>query len=245
MIETIGDEQTLSPFITSFEDRGFAHFQGVYTADQIEAFHDLHSDVVADWCYVNGSDITPDAVGGLLERFPRRILHAVSHPLLLGFAEAVMGPFVQLDSAVVNSDPPVGREKRLRPVMWHRDRFGSVPPDRYLRPASMVFLSYLQPMTDEVGPLRVIPRSHRESRLRPDEALREPSSDELLIRTEPPVTWSRFITTYFTPARRTPPTLIAVSLVSSTTCQTSDRKTTSPAPTARPCWHRPSGREDA
>jgi len=87
MIETIGDEQMLSPFITSFEDRGFAHFQGVYTADQIEAFHDLHSDVVADWCYVNGSDITPDAVGGLLERFPRRILHAVSHPLLLGFAE--------------------------------------------------------------------------------------------------------------------------------------------------------------
>ncbi len=185
MIETIQDEMILRPYIRAFEDEGFAHFQAVYTDDQVKAFHDLHPAVVADSRFADGSDIVPGTVSGLLERYPRRVLPTVTHPLLLGFAEAVMGPFVQLDSAVVNAEPPSSREMRMRPAMWHRDRFGSVPPNVYMRPTSVAFLSYLQGMTDDVGPLRVIPGSHRESRLVTGEALYEPSVDELLVRAEP------------------------------------------------------------
>lgn len=185
MIKAIQDEETLRSYIESFEDQGFAHFQAVYTAGQVNAFDGLHADAVADWRFVDGSDVIPAAVSGLLERYPRHILPAVSHPLLLGFAEAVMGPFVQLDSAVLNVDSPGSHDMHLRPVMWHRDRFGSVPPNVYARPVGVAFLVYLQAMTDEVGPLRVIPGSHREDRLIADEALYEPSVDELLVRTEP------------------------------------------------------------
>jgi ectoine hydroxylase-related dioxygenase (phytanoyl-CoA dioxygenase family) len=96
-----------------------------------------------------------------------------------------MGPFAQLDSVVVNSDPPVPSEQRGLPVMWHRDRFGFVPPGAYVRPASVVFLAYLQPMTDDAGPLRVIPGSHRDPRLLTPDDLYAPLPDEQLIHTEP------------------------------------------------------------
>jgi Phytanoyl-CoA dioxygenase (PhyH) len=185
MIDIVEDEFMLRPLMDSFESHGFLHFKGVYTDQQVKSFQELYSRVVADWRYVNGTDVVPDAVGGLLERFPRHVLPAVAHPLLLGFAEAVKGPFVQLDSVVLNSDPAVDADKCLRPVMWHRDRFGSVPPDIYIRPASVVFLSYLQTMTDDVGPLRVVPRSHRQSRLIDDDARGTSCSDEVLVHTSP------------------------------------------------------------
>jgi ectoine hydroxylase-related dioxygenase (phytanoyl-CoA dioxygenase family) len=174
-----------APYVASLIDHGFVHFQGIYSQAQVATFRSIYEQAAADWRYVNGSESSPDAVGALLERFPRQVLHALTHPVLLGFAEAVMGPFVQLDSVVVNSDSPVDIEHRMLPVMWHRDRFGSLPPSVYVRPASIVFLSYLQPMTDDVGPLRVIPGSHRHARqLGPDE-LCAALPDELLIRTEP------------------------------------------------------------
>ena len=181
----VADRTQSKPFLEAFEELGFAHFPGVYDAPQVDTFQHLYADVVSQWRYVTHSEATPDAVSGLLERYPRDILPALSNPLLLGFAEAIMGPFVQLDSAVLNSDAPVEQEKRLCPVMWHRDRFGAVPPNLYLRPSSIVFLSYLQPMTDDVGPLRVIPRSHRADRLIPDAELYEPIADEVFIHAEP------------------------------------------------------------
>ncbi|WP_024804360.1 phytanoyl-CoA dioxygenase family protein [Nocardia sp. BMG51109] len=170
--------------VEAFIEQGYRHFQNVYSTEQVAMFHDLYHRAVADWQFSNGTDDDPGAVGGLLERYPREVLPAVAHPMLLGFAEAVMGPFVQLDSAVLNSDAPAGAESHGRPVMWHRDRFGSVPSGTYQRPPSIVFLSYLQTMTDDAGPLRVIPGSHREPRLVPEERLYDPQAGEVLIRAE-------------------------------------------------------------
>lgn len=99
----------------------------------------------------------------MLERAPQAILPIITNPALLGFAEAVMGPIVQLDSAVLAGDPPVTDVVVNSPVMWHRDRFGSIPPDEYVRPASIVFLTYPQNMDPAMGQLRVLPGSHRKS----------------------------------------------------------------------------------
>ena len=184
MIPVAGKAQT-GPYVPAFTEQGYACFRGVYSASQVETFHAIYERAVADWQFAAGTEDPPDAVGGLLERFPREVFPALTHPVLLGFAEAVMGPFVQLDSAVVNSDPPVTPDQRRQPVMWHRDRFGSVPSGAYVRPASIVFLSYLQPMTDAAGPLRVVPGSHREARLLSGGELRAPLPDEVLIRAEP------------------------------------------------------------
>jgi len=126
MIPVAGKAQT-GPYVPAFTEQGYACFRGVYSASQVETFHAIYERAVADWQFAAGTEDPPDAVGGLLERFPREVFPALTHPVLLGFAEAVMGPFVQLDSAVVNSDPPVTPDQRRQPVMWHRDRFGSVP----------------------------------------------------------------------------------------------------------------------
>ncbi|MGH3912742.1 MAG: phytanoyl-CoA dioxygenase family protein [Pseudonocardiaceae bacterium] len=185
MIPVITDPAQIREHITAFTEQGYAHFHGAYNAARIGMFHELYERAVADWRFTNGAEDHPGAVAGLLERFPREVFPALTHPVLLGFAETVMGPFVQLDSCVLNGDPPVSPDQHGQPVMWHRDRFGSVPLGGYVRPASIVFLCYLQQMTDTVGPLRVIPASHRRSRLLSDGELHTPLPDEVLMRAEP------------------------------------------------------------
>ncbi|MGH3903593.1 MAG: phytanoyl-CoA dioxygenase family protein [Pseudonocardiaceae bacterium] len=180
----VADPAELGEHVAAFTEHGFVHFRSVFSPAQVEIFHQLYERAVADWRFANGTDDHPGAVGGLLERFPREVYPALTDPVLLGFTEAVMGPFVQLDSSVLNGDPPVSAEQHGQPVMWHRDRSGSVPPGVYVRPASIVFLSYLQQMTDAVGPLRVVPGSHRQSRLLSDDELHVPLSAEILVRAE-------------------------------------------------------------
>lgn len=182
MISVVADPALIRKHVADFIEQGYVHFSGIYTPAQVEKFHELYERAVADWQFANGTDEHPGAVAGLLERYPREIFPAVAHPLLLGFAEAVMGPFVQLDSTVLNGDLPVNSDQRDQPVMWHRDRFGSVPPDAYVRPASIVFLAYLQQMTEAVGPLRVVPGSHRQARLLSAEEVYGRLPDEVLVR---------------------------------------------------------------
>jgi len=185
MIPVIEEPELIHEHVDTFSEQGFVHCRSVYSPDQVQMFHELHGRAVTDWQFANGTEDRPDAVGGLLERFPREVFPALTHPLLLGFAEAVMGPFVQLDSAVLNSDPPLTRDMRDQPVMWHRDRVGSIPPATYVRPASIVFLAYLQQMTDAVGPLRVLPASHRQPRMLSTEEVHARLPEEVLVRAQP------------------------------------------------------------
>lgn len=184
MIPVAADPAQVRGHVAAFTEQGYSHFRGVYSTAQVETFHELYERAVADWRFANGTEDHPGAVAGLLERFPREVFPTLTDPVLLGFAEAVMGPFVQLDSSVLNGDLPVSPNQHGQPVMWHRDRFGSVPPGGYVRPASIVFLSYLQQMNDAVGPLRVVPGSHRQARLLSDDELYAPLPDEILVRDE-------------------------------------------------------------
>jgi len=163
MIEVANGDAT-EKYIQDLRSDGYAIFRALIERECAASLRRLRAVVVDDWRYMSGLELIPDAVGAMLERAPRIIFPLVSHPLLLGFAEAAMGPVVQLDSAVLAGDPPSSTAEVNGPVMWHRDRFGSVPPDEYVKPASIVFIGYLQDMTIEMGQLRVIPGSHR----RPD-----------------------------------------------------------------------------
>lgn len=154
-------ETDLTRATQSMKNDGYTIFKKVLDESCLELLRALRAQVVQDWQYSSGSDLIPDAVGAMLERSPRAILPIVSHPLILGFSEVVMGPVVQLDSAVLAGDPPHPASEMNAPVMWHRDRFGSVPPAQYVKPASIVFICYLQDMTPEMGQLRVIPGSHQ------------------------------------------------------------------------------------
>lgn len=181
----IADPVKTRAHVSAFIEQGYSCFRELHHPVQIETFHSLYERAVDEWRFTNGAEDRTKAVGNLLERFPREVFPALTHPVLLGFSEAVMGPLVQLDSCVLNSDPPVSPDQHGQPVMWHRDRSGSVPHDVYVRPASIVFLSYLQQMTDATGPLRVVPGSHRQARLLSEEVLYAPLPDEVLVRAEP------------------------------------------------------------
>lgn len=178
-------DEDVAGHVAAFERDGYAQLRGIYSDEQVVAFHRLRDEAVRDWCFVNGTSDTPDAVDNLVERFPRVGLTAVSHPLVLAFAEAVMGPVVQLDSAVLASDPSVDPDRRGEPVAWHRDRFGFFPLGVYTRPHSIVFLAYLQEMTDEVGPLRVVPGSHIDPVAVDFEDKTKRHADEVLIHALP------------------------------------------------------------
>ena len=99
--------------------------------------------------------------GNMLERAPQLMWQAVANPLVLDFAEQVVGPFVQLDNLTLAAFPSKDiDDPTARQCSWHRDRWAHMPSGQYDRPLSMNAICYLQDLTDENGPLRVITGSH-------------------------------------------------------------------------------------
>lgn len=115
------------------------------------------------------------------------------NPALLTFSEAVMGPYVQLDSMEVSGYPSVDAEKRGWVAGWHRDAFhlteewSNYPlsyqpgPRPYTPPMACNHLTYLQDMTLHSGPLRVIPGSHLDYTFIADETRNTPHPRERLL----------------------------------------------------------------
>jgi ectoine hydroxylase-related dioxygenase (phytanoyl-CoA dioxygenase family) len=117
----------------------------------------------------------------LLELFPAQMLQCVLDKALLELAEGIMGPFVQVDSVcLVGSN---SKDERMvgRPVQWHRDRFAVFPNGQYVTPRVLLVLVYLQTVDEKVGPLRVIPGSHRSPVTLTDMELTCPHAEEELL----------------------------------------------------------------
>lgn len=175
----------LADQLTAFEHEGYLCLEGVFTAAQVAEFRELRAAAVRDWRYTNGSGETPEAVTGILERYPRPAMTAVADPALLAVAEGLMGPMVQLDSVVLVGAAPVDVAQRGDVVCWHRDKFGFFPLGAYTRPLALIAIAYLQHMTDAAGPLRVIPGSHRlPVRLAPTDVAK-PHPDEVMVHCAP------------------------------------------------------------
>ena len=144
-----------------FQEQGYTVFERVFERDWMEQckakIDDLHGEAV------NWPSRPAWWFGNMLEYAPRLMLPAVSNSTLLDFAQRVMGPFVQLDNVTLAAFPPVAPDVAAGGVSgWHRDRWGEVPRGTdYQRPHAINAISYLQDLTPEYGPLRVVPGSHR------------------------------------------------------------------------------------
>jgi hypothetical protein len=94
----------------------------------------------------------------MLERSPQLMWPAVANPTVLDFAEAVVGPFVQLDNLTLAAFLPMDVEsrKKVRGTTsgYHRDRWGRMPNGNYERPLAFNAITYLQDLTDDNGPVR-------------------------------------------------------------------------------------------
>jgi len=160
---------------------GYTVFPKVFNQEQIESWKDRYLEIVSSQ-RLEG-DEPQYWLGSVVESQPALMLPAVSNPTLLDFAERVMGPFVQLDNLTFMGFPPdPGAKNHISG--WHRDRWSGVPTDGpYAKPLSCNAIAYLSDMTDKYGPLRVLPGSHRQSKVIPKKDQHKPQEGEKLIYT--------------------------------------------------------------
>lgn len=155
----------------SLHDEGFAVFPKLLTSEGIVSLLSAAAGCVTDQdINISGREV--------MERHPEIILPLICSPLVLDTCEAAMGPFVQLDSFSVVSLKSNGH----RGISWHRDVYGSVPRSTvFERPLALNLLVYLQDLTPEVGPLRLIRGSHRAPLLMSDAERSRPHPSEELV----------------------------------------------------------------
>jgi len=116
------------------------------------------------------------------------------NPMLLDFAERVIGPYVQLDSYRIVGFSTRPRHLKNQVDLWHRDAFNLTEtwatynlshnprPRPYTPPMACNCLTYLQDMNAETGSLRVIPGSHLDYTFIPEADVKKPHPNEKLIR---------------------------------------------------------------
>ncbi len=160
-------EIDIDKHVSEFKEQGFAvlpeHFNAAKVALLKGTFDRLSASGV-------GSAHVSWWLSNLVEYEPQVMMPFVSDPAILEFAENVMGPCVQLDNLTLSGFPSVTKEEAVgRASGWHRDRWAQVPlGDQYSAPLAINAISYLQDLTDEYGPLRVVPGSHRRQYNIPD-----------------------------------------------------------------------------
>ena len=174
--------KTLDDHLEEFKHVGFTLFPRMldraWVAEMRNAFEEI-------------ADRIPEVDGGrpatfvdVLEHEPQLVLRALSNERLLDFAELIVGPHVQLESITYRRTAP--QAPGDSPVLgFHRDMFAFFPEDGvYHRPLLFNALSYLQDLTDENGPLRIIPGSHmRATRMTKQQAM-QPHPEEVILYPE-------------------------------------------------------------
>jgi len=156
----------------NFAKTGYTIFPAVYDIHSLAAWREigeLHRQDRKFWI-----------VGGLIEVHPTLALSVITNPTILSFVEKLIGPFVQLDGmSLVGSRSSIDTGKELD---WHRDPWGSIPSSGgYEPPRAVNAIVYLQDLTDNVGPLRVLPGSHRMPLTMSAAERRLPHPDERLL----------------------------------------------------------------
>ena len=169
----------LADHLAEFKTEGMTIFPGMMDATRVAQLRACF-DEIAD--RVPNPDGTRSSVfTDVLEHKPELVLPAISNPRLLDFAELLVGPHVQLESVTYRRSPPdPGAES---PVLgFHRDLFAFYPDEGvYHRPLLSNALTYLQDLTDETGPLRVVPRSRMRAIGVTPEEMRQPHPKEVMV----------------------------------------------------------------
>ena len=154
--------------VAEFKRNGYSIFRG-FNAAWVErwrqVFMDHYRRQVGEQQHSAGVGQPRAVLRGMLQEHPDLFLPALVAPRMLDFLEQLMGPSVGFDSLQIAITPAVGEDAARRVYAWHRDMW-ALPgwTEDYLPPNAVNVLTYLQEGS-EYGPLRVIPGSHRGSRL--------------------------------------------------------------------------------
>ena len=172
---------TLAARIEQFKTDGYTVFEGLHDEALMQAWRDSY------WAMTRAASLpgAPAVVwlSCVLEFNPALFLPMAAHAQVLDFAERVLGPFVQLDGLAFNVFPQMTKEQAQGKVNgWHRDRYAEIPQTSdYIRPWCCNTITYLQDLTADTGPLRVIPGSHREAVVMTAQTRSLPHAREKLI----------------------------------------------------------------
>ena len=171
--------KTLEEHLAEFRRVGFTLFPGMLDAHWVGEMRAAF-DAIADRIPATAA-ARPDVFVDVLEHQPRLVLRALANERLLDFAEMVIGPHVQLESITYRRTPP--DPPGAGPVLgFHRDMFAFYPDDGvYHRPLLFNALSYLQDLTDDSGPLRIIPGSHMRAMGMTREEAKRPHPEEVIV----------------------------------------------------------------
>lgn len=184
--------KSLQEQITSYERDGYAIFRGYLARDVVENLRAMQ-DPEFERRHGEHPERHRATISNILghETLAPVLADYILNPVLLDFAESVMGPYVQLDSLGLFGYPSVGNEKTGKVDGWHRDAFhlteqwSGYPrqpgPRPYTPPMAGNCLTYLQDMTVESGPLRVIPGSHLDYTFIAEDARHDPHPGEKLV----------------------------------------------------------------
>lgn len=166
--------------VEQFRESGYTVFENVFSNDIISSWHRKFQQL-KDEGY--GTEHKGDyAINNMIELAPGMMLPYLSHEAILDFAESVLGPFVQIGNSGILAKGSVSKEEAAaKKNIWHRDRWAGFPRGGYQNPTALTFLCYLQDMTAEYGPIRVIPGSHRTGISIEDSQKSRPHPDEVLI----------------------------------------------------------------
>ena len=157
---------TLEAHLEEYKRDGFTVFPKVFGPELIEQWKSKFDDI-AERQRKPGDENSPTWLRSVTEYEPHLMLKAVANPIILDFAEMVMGPFVQLDNLPFAWFKSVSAEEAEGKVSgWHRDIWAWTPNGSdYIRPNACNAITYLQDLTDVYGPLRVNRGSHRDPML--------------------------------------------------------------------------------
>jgi hypothetical protein len=171
----------LDRHVAALRDDGFTVFKALFDAGQVDRWKASFDRLVQEDGHSGSGN--SQWVHNLVERDPSIALPLIANPTLLGFAEQLLGPFIQVESVVMAGFPTFPADCRGLPHAWHRDRvLGLEPIDgTYLRPLLLVVMVYLEDLDDARGPLRIIPGSHMQRDVIRSEAKTQPHERELVL----------------------------------------------------------------
>ncbi|MDE0218854.1 MAG: SMP-30/gluconolactonase/LRE family protein, partial [Spirochaetaceae bacterium] len=158
----------LAQRVREFERNGYTVFRG-FNADWIErwrpVFMDHYRRQLGQGQHGRGVGQPRAVLRGLLQEYPGLFVPSLVAPAMLDFLEGLMGPTVGFDSLQIAITPPVSEREARRVHAWHRDMWALTGwTEDYLPPNAVNVLTYLQE-GPQYGELRVIPGSHRGSRV--------------------------------------------------------------------------------
>ena len=181
--------KSLDAHLHEFKTEGYTIFPKILDDTWVQQMRDAFHEIVERIPTPDGSK--PTLLVDLIEHKPKLTVPAITIPRILDFSELLIGPYVQLESITYRCIPPMPKaEAEKRPTGYHRDMFAFFPEDDiYHRPLLFNAIVYLQDLTDDIGPLRVIPGSHMRgmsysgeiNAYHPDEKLVYPKSGDIVM----------------------------------------------------------------